>query len=144
MARDRNGSTEGSRAAPSGSTRAVSRLMLVDDDDELARAMAASLRRIGVDVTVATTAHDAKDILRSGADFDVVITDVELPGNGGGVLGVLQEVDLQSPVIVLTALGAEAAARRVRHEGIFRILRKPISNASLRRVVRDALDAKTA
>ena len=79
------------------------RLLLVEDDDKLARAVARGLRHQGYAVDVAADGDAA--LLRAGVwDYDAIILDVMLPGRDGlAVCAALRERDCWAPVLMLTA-----------------------------------------
>jgi DNA-binding response OmpR family regulator len=58
------------------------RVLIAEDDDRLARAVAAGLRRRGMTADVALDGGDALDKLAVNA-YDVVVLDRDLPGVGG-------------------------------------------------------------
>lgn len=58
------------------------RLLLVDDDDRLRRAVGRMLAR-HFDVAPAASKAEALALLDGGPAFDVLLTDLEMPGGGG-------------------------------------------------------------
>ena len=81
------------------------RVLLVEDDDKLARAVARGLRHEGYAVDVATDGDDA--LLRAGVwDYDAIVLDVMLPRRDGlAVCAALRERDCRAAVLMLTARG---------------------------------------
>lgn len=82
------------------------RLLLVDDDEKLARLLRDYLQQFGYEVD---TAHDGRKGLAMALEgaYAAVILDVMLPGlNGFDVLRELRK-ESQVPVLMLTALGDE-------------------------------------
>jgi len=79
------------------------RLLLVEDDAKLARALTRGLEREGYAIDVADTGHDAlRQALVGG--YDGVVLDVMLPGlDGFAVCRELRRSDMQLPVLMLTA-----------------------------------------
>lgn len=86
---------------------APARILLVDDEVPIQRAVAPLLRARGYDVEFAATGEEASQQLRSFAP-DLVILDLGLPDMEG--LDVCQRMRAESavPIIVLSARGAEA------------------------------------
>jgi DNA-binding response OmpR family regulator len=82
------------------------RILLVEDDDKLARAVARGLRHAGYAVDVARDGDDA--LLRAGVwDYDAIVLDVMLPRRDGlAVCAVLRERDCRAAVLMVTARGA--------------------------------------
>jgi two-component system, OmpR family, response regulator len=83
------------------------RLLVVDDEDFLREAVAASLRFLGFDVDTAATGHDALRLTRE-KPYDLVVLDVMLPGTDGfEVVTALRRDGLRVPVIFLSARDTE-------------------------------------
>lgn len=82
------------------------RILLADDDVELAKLLRDFLAREGFEVVLAHTANEALEATRAG-DFDALILDVMMPGRSG--LDALRELRRESalPVLMLTALGED-------------------------------------
>lgn len=82
------------------------RILLVDDDPNLARALAKGLRAHAYAVDVATDS-DAALLNAAVYDYDVVLLDVMLPGRDGfAVCRTLRERGFATPVLMLTARDA--------------------------------------
>jgi DNA-binding response OmpR family regulator len=82
------------------------RVLLVEDHDRLAWALAAGLRRHAMDVEVALNGDDALDRLRA-CPFDVVVLDRDLPGtHGDDVCRTLVAERNTCRILMLTASGA--------------------------------------
>jgi DNA-binding response OmpR family regulator len=79
------------------------RVLVAEDHDQLARAVAAGLRRYGMIVDVALNGNDA--LARLGANrYDVVVLDRDLPGiHGDEICRALAAERSESRVLMLTA-----------------------------------------
>ena len=90
------------------------RVLIAEDDDRLARAVAAGLRRRGMTADVALDGGDALDKLAVNA-YDVVVLDRDLPGVGGDeICRRLAAGRAESRILMLTA----ARSVRDRVEGL--------------------------
>lgn len=79
------------------------RLLLVEDAEDVAEAIAASFARRGDAVDHVGTVAEAHDSI-AVQDYDVAILDIELPdGMGTEVLAALREAGKATPVLMLTA-----------------------------------------
>ena len=78
------------------------RYLLVEDNSELADAVAKRLAMDGHAVDHATTLSEAEDCL-AGATYDLVLLDVMLPDGDGRDFLVRNRAILETPVIMLTA-----------------------------------------
>lgn len=93
---------------------AMMRVLIAEDHDRLAWAMAGGLRRHGLTVDVATHGDDALTRLRS-ARYDVVVLDRDLPGtHGDDICRTLVAERCECRILMLTA----ASSVRDRVEGL--------------------------
>ena len=126
------------------STTEVPRLsnsvLLVEDDPLVVHALALSLRKGGYDVTVAGDYDQALDRFDGDREFDVVVTDLLMPGGTGlDLLKHIETRDPDLPVVIVTAdQSVQAAAEAVR-EHAFDYLTKPVSRSRLLETVRRAI-----
>jgi len=105
----------------SGST-----VLIVDDEQSLARSAKAFLADHGYEAEVAHTGEQALDLLRT-LQPDVVFADVRLPGMSGlDLLQRIREFDPVIPVIMLTAYGSIAGAVEAVKLGAFDYVKKPV------------------
>ena len=83
------------------------RILLVEDDEDLARGLEFNLRHEGYEVALAATLKEGRRLaLRPGVDL--VLLDLALPdGDGLEVLRALRDAGSRTPVICLTARGQE-------------------------------------
>lgn len=82
------------------------RLLLVEDEPEMAAMLAATLRAQGIVVDSARSLSMAREAV-SNAEHDAVLLDRKLPdGDGLDLIPLLRARDAHTPVIVISALGA--------------------------------------
>src|SRR3989440_1171600 len=82
------------------------RVLIVEDDPELAGLLRDGLRAQRIDPTLAATFAEGRDRAHAGS-FDVIILDVRLPGGTGfDLCGELRHGGSTTPVLMLTALDA--------------------------------------
>jgi DNA-binding NtrC family response regulator len=105
----------------------LSRLLVVDDEDEVRAALKRRLEREGYAVTAAASAAEAAEAIAAQIpSFDVVVTDMSMEETNSG-LAVLQEAvahDIFTEVIVLTAYGNVSNAVESMRRGAFEDLEK--------------------
>src|ERR1700737_4779636 len=79
------------------------RVLIVEDEPKVGKALAEGLKANGYEVTLAQTGEEGF-FLANSQQFDVIVLDVMLPGrNGIEVLKTLRKQGLQVPVLLLTA-----------------------------------------
>lgn len=83
-------------------------VLVVDDDDTCLELMSAIFKRNGIDVHKAHSGEEATVELKSGFKFDVVVTDIMMPGMNGYQL--CEYVGHEIPVLLVSALGRDAVA----------------------------------
>lgn len=89
-----------------GDTATALRLLVVEDEPKVARALGEGFRAEGYDVSVAHTGEDGF-FLATTRPFDLVVLDRMLPGRDGlEILHALRENGFLTPVLVLTARDA--------------------------------------
>src|SRR5206468_11990721 len=82
------------------------RVLIVEDDPELAGLLRDGLRAQRIDPTLAATVGEGRD-RAALSSYDVIILDVRLPGGSGFELcGELRRGGVTTPVLMLTALDA--------------------------------------
>lgn len=81
------------------------RVLIVEDDPQLAGLLRDGLRAQRIDPTLAATFPDG--LVAGSGDYDVIILDVRLPGGTGfDLCGELRRRGVTAPVLMLTALDA--------------------------------------
>ena len=85
----------------------MSRILLIEDDPGMARGLRYNLEAEGYDVDVAADGEQGLKAARAGS-YDLLLLDIMLPRRSGfEVLKRLRADGNETPVIVLTARGAE-------------------------------------
>jgi PAS domain S-box-containing protein len=117
------------------------RVLLVDDDPPVARAIARMLERSGYEVATAPDAETALERFRADpAAFDLVFTDQTLPGMRGDELTVaLLALRPDLPVLICTGYSERLDDESARALGARGLLGKPLDVRELARAVKDAL-----
>jgi DNA-binding NtrC family response regulator len=107
----------------------MSRVLVVDDEEEVREAVRRRLEREGYQVATADSEANAIAVLKGAQpSFDVVVTDMvmESPDSGARVLMAAVSQDLFTEVIVLTAYGNVANAVECLKRGAFDYVEKNI------------------
>ena len=110
-------------------TGAGSRILIVEDNDTLRRGIERALRETWPCVEAVASGDLALDRLRDrrAEAFDVVVTDLRLPGaDGVAVLRAARERDANTCVVVMTAYGSVESAVEAMRLGAFDFVQKPL------------------
>lgn len=94
--------------------RSRRRILLVDDDEKIRYLMRTFLQSAGYDVFSCACGGDAVDALAGAVEFDLLLTDFEMPGLSGMELAaVAGRLDPAMPVMIVSGamLSAEVLAR---------------------------------
>jgi len=106
----------------------LQRILVVEDEPDLRKVLSSLLKREGYRVDAAESGTRAVEMLGKEV-YDLVITDVRLPGPSGiEVLRTSRELYPDSPVIVITAFASDEAAEQARKLGAFNFITKPFDN----------------
>ena len=116
-------------------------LLIVDDQPEVASAMAAGLTSAGFEVAETTDPEAALEtILEDPGAWGCLITDYDMPGlTGGDLVARLAQDAPEVPVVVVSALAKRITDARV--GAAHAVLSKPVNAARLVETVRSALSA---
>ncbi|MBL8220896.1 MAG: response regulator, partial [Bryobacterales bacterium] len=122
------------------------RALIVDDNDVNRRIQEGYLLRAGLDCALASSGVQALAILETASQpFDVILTDVDMPGMDGFELaGRIQTMPIASSAVILlvTSVDIAQSAKRCRQLGIRQYIVKPVSRKSLLRAVEAALNGQ--
>ena len=114
------------------------RVLLVDDHHDTCIGMKRMLERRGYEITVAHSADQAVEKVRT-QDFDLLISDIGLPDRSGYEL--MREVRLNKnlPGIALSGFGTEQDVNQARAAGFSEHLTKPINFERLEKTIQNLL-----
>jgi two-component system response regulator AtoC len=122
----------------------VSRVLVVDDEANLRKVLAAILRKDGYEVSIAEDGAQAiAEFEKNGAD--VIVTDLVMPKAGGmDILNHVKGHRPDVPVIIITAHGTVDSAVEAIKLGAFDYITKPFEHAEIRAVVAKAVRTQEA
>ena len=114
------------------------RVLIVDDDEGHAQAVADSLARINCECTVAGSGERGAQLIHSES-WDVVVTDLRMGEvDGLEILRLTKDELPDAEVIVLTGHGSIASAVTAMQHGAYTYLTKPLDIGELRSAVEKA------
>jgi two-component system KDP operon response regulator KdpE len=111
--------------------QSVIRILLVDDESAIRRALRPPLVELGFQVVEASRGEEALQLMRAGA-FDVVLLDVNMPGIGGiETLRRLRALAPRLPILILTVRDGEEEKVEALELGADDYITKPFSTREL-------------
>jgi DNA-binding response OmpR family regulator len=115
-------------------------VLVVDDDPKLLSALSTRLSEIGCRCTACGNASEAMVQFAAGA-FDLVITDLTMPGiDGLSIIGMIRSQS-DIPILVVTGHSAEYGPLIVGYPNVT-VIRKPFESRALIACVRSLLSGK--
>jgi two-component system NtrC family sensor kinase len=118
-----------------GPEMAVKRILLVEDDADVAEVTQAMLTGLGYEVREASNAIDALEILTSNENFDVVLSDIIMAGGMSGV-ELARSIKSTFPDIRCLLMSGHGEVGEDSWSE-FPMLRKPFKSANLREALDD-------
>ncbi len=121
----------------------MANILVVDDDRNIRRMIAASFDAAGHRVTEADSSEQALKLFPE-ATADLVLSDVRMAGmNGFGLLTELKRLNPALPVIMMTAYASIPDAVEAMRHGAYDYIPKPFTAEHIRRVVSRALELQS-
>ena len=122
------------------------RVLVVDDDEAVARFTSRVLQRLGHVVESYTRPEDALErVTGRPSDFDLVITDHRMPGmTGAELLHRMHQAGVYVPAMVVSGHVEEIDLGALERIGVGSVLRKPYTKAEMEaRLMEIALRSKS-
>ncbi len=104
-----------------------SHVLLVEDDEPLAGLLSAHLRARGYQVTVASSAETAQARMADGLRPDIVLLDINLPGDTGWSVLRSEAFEAAGRPKVVVASAMSVSPARLREFGVAGYLPKPFA-----------------
>ena len=116
-------------------------ILVVDDELSMREFLKILLEKEGYDVTPVAEATSAIDQINSGS-FDLVISDIKMPGMGGlTLLEKIKEIDSSLPVIMITAFASPENAVIAMKSGAFDYITKPFKVDEIIKIIKSAISS---
>ncbi len=121
-------------------TEENSSILVVDDDQQVLKSIRAVLQEGGYRTEICHNGIEALETFKQGGQYDVVLSDIKMPGMDGiALLAHLRELDQEVPVILHTGYAdLESAMHAVKHDA-FDYLLKPADPEALLKSVGKAV-----
>ncbi|MCD6087495.1 MAG: response regulator [Candidatus Hydrothermae bacterium] len=116
---------------------AASKVLIVDDEEDILWGLSGELSRQGLEVMTASKGTEALDLLKKGK-VDFLITDIRMPDiSGVELLLKARELHPELKVIVMTAYGSEDIKNEVMRKGAISYLEKPFDFEQLLNLLKE-------
>ncbi len=117
------------------------KILVAEDEDSVRSILTATLKRAGYDVSAAGTGDDALALFEANPTFDLLLTDLVMPGSLQGVAlsRVIREQAPNLPVVFMSGYASEATidGNRLQPEDIR--LNKPVMRSDLLAAIKKSL-----
>jgi two-component system response regulator PilR (NtrC family) len=119
------------------------RVLVVDDEEGIRTTLEVLFRRSGHAVDLASGGAEAIRRLREAAPFDLVVTDLMMPGiDGIGVLRAAKDRAPETQVLIVTAHATVETAIEAMRLGAYDYVQKPFSTEELRVLADKAIEKR--
>ena len=119
----------------------MTKILVIDDEISMREFLSILLEKEGYSATSAANADIALDLI-TGQDFDLIISDIKMPGQSG--LNFLQEIramNKTTPVILITAFASPEDAVVAMKGGAYDYITKPFNVDEIKEIIKSALSA---
>ena len=117
------------------------RILIVDDEDPIREVVSSMLSSSGFVCTQAQSGREALALLQSGEEFELMLSDMMMPGmDGEALLAATKERFPDIPVVMVTAMHDISIALNAIRNGAYDYLLKPFDREQLLATVRRALE----
>lgn len=121
------------------------RILVVDDDPDIHSLLASVVKDMPWQLDAAYNGLEALDMLRTGGDYKLVITDVRMPRlDGLELLERIRQTSPSTPVVVMTAQNTPDTVVRAIRKKAFTYFSKPFSTDAVVDMIGRALEAPAA
>lgn len=120
------------------------RILFVDDEESIAKMVSQMLTRLGYTVTNRTSSLDALELFRKTPDsFDLVITDMTMPGMTGDTLAFeIKNIRPDIPIILCTGYNKKLYESSALDNAVEVLIHKPLVQSKLVKMIRSILDER--
>lgn len=128
---------------PSDDLSGTGTILLVEDEDGVRLITRKALTARGYTVIETACAEEALEKVEDGATFDLLITDMVMPGmDGVGLAKTLREKGIYSKILLVSGFSEEAARGEIKAMPDFYFLSKPFSLKDLGEKVKQVMGGK--
>ena len=116
-------------------------ILVVDDELSMREFLKILLEKEGFEVITASEATSAIELIKK-QDFDLILSDIKMPGMGGlTLLEKIKEINSSLPVIMITAYASPENAVIAMKSGAFDYITKPFKVDEILKIIKSAISA---
>ncbi len=117
----------------------MKRILVVDDEVNMCTVLKMTLEKDGYEVVTASSGEEAISLFEKNHVFDLIISDLKMPGiDGMDLLEYCKKNGKEMPIIFITAFGSIESAVKAMKLGAFDFITKPFNRDVIRHTVRQA------
>ena len=122
----------------------MNKVLIVDDEESILKGIKLNLGRT-FDITLANGAHEALGSFKEKGPFEVVVSDMRMPGMDGATI--LRKIKEENPEVMTILLTGHAdfefgGSQALQSGLLFKILNKPCPPQKLSSTIRAAIDER--
>ncbi len=122
----------------------MNKVLIVDDEESILKGIKLNLGRT-FDITLANGAHEALSSFKEKGPFEVVVSDMRMPGMDGATM--LRKIKEENPEVMTILLTGHAdfefgGSQALQSGLLFKILNKPCPPQKLSSTIRAAIDER--
>jgi CheY-like chemotaxis protein len=118
------------------------RILVIDDDEFVRNVLSRTLTQADHQVTLAEDGRKGVQLFKGG-EFDVVLTDLGMPGmSGWEVCRTIKEISPHTPVGMVTGWGNERNRSKMEEYGLDFFISKPFDLAQILNVVAESMESR--
>ncbi len=117
-------------------------ILVVDDQESMRTLLKDMLEVIGYEITLAEGGEEALSLLQS-RDFNLVLSDLNMPGmDGSALLRAIKATWPSLPVVIITGYGTFHTEKRVMKEGAAGYISKPCTLSKIEKTMSSVISHK--
>jgi two-component system, NtrC family, response regulator PilR len=122
---------------------ALSRVLVVDDEESIREFFEIMLKREGYEVLTASNGIKALELLKN-QPVDLIISDIQMPEMSGlELLGKVKEIDPEMVMVMITAFGSTETAVEAMKLGAYDYILKPFKIDEVKIIITQALEKRS-
>ncbi len=121
----------------------MAQILIVDDEVDMLALLAMIItEKTSHSTTTTNNPLEVPKLIQEGA-FDLVITDLKMPGMGGiELIGEVRKINKSIPILIITAYGSIESAEEAIHRGAYDYITKPFRKEQILIAINRALEWK--